>query len=138
MKIKWQIVNPSTVFIAFDLGHNIQPMRIVEMELSEVLVSIFKFVTVGSDLEETITDLDTLTKTITDELYPMLVKKGLKFINLELIKIDKMDPIEFENSKSKYQRLNVRQHKTDMELNKDKAKFELGAQEVYVRSQMWG
>ena len=138
MNTRWQIGDPSTTFYAFDLHHNKQTTRIVENELNQILVSIFKYITVGSNMEETIADPVGLTKTMIDELYPILDKKGLKFMNFGIIKIEKIDPIEFQKIKSKYQRLNLRKHESDKELNKEIANFELGGQEVYVRAQMWG
>ncbi len=89
-------------------------------------------------MDQIIADSETLSINLKDELDTILAKQGITITHFELVKIDKIDPIEFEKIKSKYQRLNLRKHKSDRELNKDKAKFELGGQEAYIRSRMWG
>ena len=138
VNIKWQINNPKDTFYEFDLQHKKRIIRLLGMELGEILVTVFKYITVGSDMDETIADPNTFVNKLKDEVDAILAKKGIMVTNFELVDINKIDPIEFEKIKSKYQRLNLRKHESDKELNKDKAKHTLGGAEVYMRSLMWG
>lgn len=134
--IKWQIINPKDVFIGFDLQYKKHNLRIVGTELVQTLVSIFKYITVGSDMEKTIADTQVLTKELKEEMDEILAKKGIILHRFEIISINKIEAVEFQKIKTKYKRLNLRKHDSDKEWLAETTQHKVGNAEAYMRG-LW-